>query len=337
VNTELSFDPAAVPGISGPAELAQAIPYLLGFHPLDSLVFVGLARGRLVVTARIDLADAPVVAAETIAAMVRGGAEEFIVAVYAAAEPDSPADPLPWVEVVMDVVDHAEAAGRPVADAILVAADRWWSYLCGIPECCPPEGSRLPAAPSAFATAATVSGIVALPDRAALAAQLEPVPCRERLRPALEAAERGAAATPAGDTADRWCRSATRALFAAARHSGAAGWPGAEESEVVRYGVALNRERVHTALWRAVDDKRLDGRHLWGELARRLPPPYDLAPAFLFGWRSWRAGEGALARIAAERALASDEGYEPAAMLVAALSAGLSPHKVPRLRMPRPG
>ncbi|MDR3081803.1 MAG: DUF4192 domain-containing protein, partial [Streptomyces sp.] len=118
MNTELSFDSsdsldrAAVPRISGPAELAQAIPYLLGFHPLDSLVVVGLARGRLVVTARIDLADAPVLAAETIAAMVRGGGEEFIVAVYdAAAEPHSPVGPLPWAEVAMEVVDHVEATG----------------------------------------------------------------------------------------------------------------------------------------------------------------------------------------------------------------------------------
>ena len=152
----------------------------------------------------------------------------------------------------------------------------------------------------------------------------------------MAAAERDAAAALVGDTAERWRRSATRALFAAARSSEAPGWRGAVESELVRFGVALNREPVHTAALRAVDGKRLDGRHFWRELARRLPAPYDAPPAFLFGWRSWRAGEGALARIAAERALASDDEYEPAALLMAALSAGMSPHKVPRLRLLRP-
>ena len=337
MSTELSSDLGAVPGISGTAELVQAIPYLLGFHPRDSLVLVGMANGRLVVTARLDLADASAFAGETIAAMARGGAEEFIVAVYdGAAAPDSALDALPWAETAMAVVDKAEPADHPVADAILVGADRWWSYLCRIPRCCPPDGTRLPSAPSAFAAAATVSGVVALPDRAAVAAQLEPMPGRERLRAALAAAEREAAAAFVGGNGDRWQRSATRSLFAAARRSTAPGWPGPAESEVVRFGVALNREPVHTAAWQAIDAKRLDGRQLWRALAQRLPAQYAAGPAFLFGWRSWRAGEGALARIAVERALASDEAYEPAALLMAVLSTGVSPHKVPRLRLPRP-
>ena len=71
-----------------------------------------------------------------------------------------------------------------------------------------------------------------------------------------------------------------------------------------------------------MDEGRVDGRVLWRYLARRLPAPYDAAPLFLFGWRSYRDGDGALASMAAERALSSDPGYSAADLLLAALSQG---------------
>ncbi|HVQ18274.1 MAG TPA: DUF4192 family protein, partial [Actinomycetes bacterium] len=45
---------------SGPRELLQAIPYLVGFQPERSVVLVGLSppRGTVRVTARFDI-DAP--------------------------------------------------------------------------------------------------------------------------------------------------------------------------------------------------------------------------------------------------------------------------------------
>jgi hypothetical protein len=85
----------------------------------------------------------------------------------------------------------------------------------------------------------------------------------------------------------------------------------------------------------AVDDGRLDGRALWRDLGRRLPSPYDASPLFLFGWAAWRAGDGALAGIAAERAIASDPGYSAADLLLAALARGVDPRRLPRLRLPR--
>lgn len=325
-------DARAAHRLSGPAELVQAIPYLLGFYPRASLVLVGLAAARVVVTARLDLPDAPQAVPHTVAAMRRGGARDVVLAIYDdAAEPALPLQPLPWGELAWQVVDAVEAAQCEVVDVLLVGAQRWWSYLCGIPECCPPEGSPLPAAPSAFAAAATVAGIVALPDRAALAAQLDPLPVPDRLRAALDAAEREAVQAVVRNDGERWQRAAKRALFAAARKADEARWPGVDPSALGRLGVRLRAAPVRDSLWRAVDAKRLDGRRLWRELACRLPPPYDAVPAFLFAWRSWRAGDGALARIAAERSSASEPGFAGNAVLLAALSAGISPRRVPRL------
>src|SRR5581483_9404275 len=43
--------------VDGPGALVQAIPYLLGFHPVASMVLVGLRAGHVAVTARMDLGD----------------------------------------------------------------------------------------------------------------------------------------------------------------------------------------------------------------------------------------------------------------------------------------
>jgi hypothetical protein len=69
---------------------------------------------------------------------------------------------------------------------------------------------------------------------------------------------------------------------------------------------------------------------LWRRLATSLPAPYDAAPLFLFGWASYRDGNGALARIAADRALDSDPYYTAADLILAALSQALDPHQLPR-------
>jgi hypothetical protein len=82
----------------------------------------------------------------------------------------------------------------------------------------------------------------------------------------------------------------------------------------------------------AIDAGRIDGRPLWRELAHRLPEPYDAAPLFLFAWSSWRDGDGVLARTAVERAIKSDPGYSAADLLLAALSHGIDPRRLPKLR-----
>ena len=87
----------------------------------------------------------------------------------------------------------------------------------------------------------------------------------------------------------------------------------------------------------AIDDGRLAGGELWLNLARRLPSPYDAPALFLYGWHTWRAGNAAVAGIAAERALASDPGYSAADLLLAALSRGIDPRTMPKLRAPSKG
>jgi hypothetical protein len=324
--------------ISGPGELVQAVPYLLGFHPHSSLVLIGLDAGQLVVTARLDLADAESSAlAHTLSAMARGGVTSVVAVIYSGGDPPGALDPAPWLDLFIALELQCERADCEMLDVLVVAGGRWRSIECASPECCPPEGRRLPDAPSPFTAAATYDGVVALPDRAALEALLDPLPdaAREALASGIEAAEHAALQQAVEGHAQRHQRSVKRALFAAARGCDQPEWAGVTDAEAARFGVALSGAAVRDALWLAVDDGRLDGRPLWRELARRLPAPYDAAPSFLYGWAAWRSGDGAQAGIAAERALRSDPGYSAADLLLAAVANAVDPRTMPRLRLPR--
>lgn len=341
--------------ITGPADLLQAVPYLLGFHPAESLVLIGLADGRLVVTARIGLADvgAPALLRDSVAALCRGGAEQLVAAVYSstgnigntgstgntgsAADGPGPDDgAMPWHGLVDLLGDICLQQGCALGDVLRVCGDRWWSYRCADERCCPVEGRPLPETASAFVAEATYAGVVALPDRAALAATLDPVPREQRdaLEPLIAAHENAAVQAVLEGGWLRMERAGKRAIFAAARRADAADCAGVRlnADDTARFGVLLSGVELRDAVWLAVDDRRLDGRELWRELARGLPEPYNAGAFFLYGWASWRAGNGALATMAAERTLASDPAYSAADLLLEALRRGIDPRRMPRLR-----
>ena len=322
--------------ISGPEELLQAVPYLLGFHPADSLVLVGLAGKRVTVSARLDLADVGFGGSRyTLTALANCGSTSVIAVVYDhTVSADECRDNLPWLGLVSDLEGEAAALGCRVDDAVLVSGNRYWSLMCSDFTCCPREGRELVHAGSEFSAAATYAGLVALPDRASLATLLDPLPDEERnaLSDEISQVEDRSVRATINAGGQRYERSAKRALFAAARISGAPGWSGVASAEAARFGAALRVTPIRDAVWMAIDDDRLDGRSLWRDLARRLPSPYDAAPLFLYGWASWRHGDGALARIAADRAVLSNPDYTAADLLLAALNQVVDPRRMPRLR-----
>jgi Domain of unknown function (DUF4192) len=333
---------ATILRVREPGDLIEAIPYLLGFHPRESLVVVGLDDGRVCVTARVDLSeltDAGVLAS-TVRIMRDSGATHVLAVIYEAPATVVERHALPRREVVGALADCVDAAGADLVDALLVVDRRWWSYACD-EDCCPPEGREIPGDASPAAAAATYAGLVALSDRDELRAALDPDDdaTRALLEPLLVEQEHAVVAAVLSGRPERRQRSVKRAIFAAAREADESLFLGGSgvlsDEQVCRFAVALGETPVRDSLWLAVDQRRLDGRVLWREIARRVPSPYDAAPLFLFGWASWRDGDGVSASIAVERALSSDPGYTAAELLGGALMHGLDPRRTPRLRMPR--
>ena len=317
--------------ISGPADLLSSVPYLLGFHPHDSLVLIGLNDHRLVVTARLDLVDVETrgrLVHDTLEAMVRGGTTEVVAAVYGYT-----LESLACHDALHDqLVEEVDEAGVELVDCMIVAAGRWRSYACKNRACCPVEGRALPDEPTVFQAEAVLAGVSVAASRGALEEQLAPFPQRHLLLPLIVEEQRRSSEAVTGDRVAGRERSVKRAIFAAAR---AASGPDAKypsDRSAACIAVALTRLATRDAVWIAVDDGRLDGRELWLDLARRLPSPFDAAPMFLYGWHAWRCGNGALAGMAADRALASDPGYSAADLLLTVLARGVDPRQLPKLR-----
>jgi uncharacterized protein DUF4192 len=324
--------------LDGPQSLLQAVPYLLGFHPRDSLVLVGVGAGAVRVTARLDLADAtrPGPLEHAFDVLVRGGSDAVIAVGYDDLDGQA-SDCLPSGSLVAAVEAAAVSTGCLLVDTYLVRGGRWWSRRRNGAGWGTGVGESVADPPSAFAAAATVAGLTALPSRRELVSVLDPCEpeVRERLRPMIEHAQVGPAG-PAAATAGplrpgNTERALTRAVFTAARRADDGSLP-TGDADVARLGAALSITGVRDSVWLAIDDGLLDGRALWAQLARFLPSPYDAAALFLFGWTSWRRGDGVSAQAAVERALTSVPTYTAAELLHAALVHGLDPRRVPRLR-----
>jgi Domain of unknown function (DUF4192) len=334
--------------LTDPGSLLETLPYLLGFHPSASVVLVGLKDNRVVVTTRIDLIDAsdPVTVDTDVHILLQAGATTVIAAVYAAAADQSmrsaPADVvLPHNQAITSIAGRLAGHDLALVEAFFVQAGYWWSYsgrASGCPGCI--SGDQLPGPGATGPAEAVFAGRQALPNREALRATLEqdPPADRERHRVGIEAAAQ-IAARSGFDAAQRRQRSVKRALFAAARDGDRSLFPRSlpdlADPVLHRYAVALGDIAIRDALWLAVDQERLDGRAFWLQLLGRLPAPYDSPALFLFGWATWRDGNGTLAVMAAEQALASNPGYTAAELLLSAVQSGLDPFRTPRLRAPR--
>jgi hypothetical protein len=70
---------------------------------------------------------------------------------------------------------------------------------------------------------------------------------------------------------------------------------------------------------------------MWSDLLRRAEPEFAATPAILLGLCALRAGNGALADIAAQRAMAADPHDPFAQWLAAAVAAGISPAEIAAL------
>ncbi|NES29775.1 DUF4192 family protein [Micromonospora terminaliae] len=329
--------------VRSPADLVAAVPYLLGFHPADSVVVVAMRGRRVVFAARGDLPEPgsdPGPAARHLADVVaRQRTDAATVLGYGPA-----ARVTGTVEAVGEALDRA---GLLVLDALRVTDGRWWSYLCAEPACCPPEGTRYDPAASQVSAAAVFAGQVALPDRAALAAQVAPIGgpvrlamhrattrARHRLNalagatagPAEEADGRAGDAVGAGPVDARAVRSAgvaaVRTAFRRHRRGERLG-----DDEVAWLTVLLTHLPVRDHAWSRTDGRDAD-ISLWTDVLRRAEPELIAAPGSLLAFAAWRAGHGALAAVALERVLAAHPGYSLALLLDDALRRGLAPSEL---------
>jgi hypothetical protein len=333
--------------LAGPAETISIVPYLLGFHPTTSVAVLALRNAHVLTVARLDLptdlADRDrytEAARELTDHLAAVAADTAILIGYGPAQP---------VTLAVDLITAALAvSGIAVRDALRVTDQRWWHLRCTDPRCCPPHGTAFDPSTSVAATAATLAGLVALPSRDAVAAQLTPIsgPARQAFTAAteaavirlLEVADRAApeSANGAGDS-DAWMSTpAGQAMTIVGQQLLT------DVLDTYRHGRVLDDRRAATLTvllgMPAVRDAAIrlstgdDWQiRMWTDLVRRAEPEFTPGPAVLLTLAALQAGNGILADCAVRRALDADPDNRLAQLVLQLVQTGIDPYSMTAL------
>jgi hypothetical protein len=329
--------PDLVVRAGSPAALLRLVPHLLGFVPETSLLVIGVAppRDRIRVTLRYDLPDPP--EAELVAEIAAHAvgvlrSQRLTAAVAVGYGPETLVTP-----AADEVRDQAWQAGIDLRESLRVTGGRYWSYVCANEACCPTAGVPFDAVAADPAEAAALArvGDRVLACRAAVAARVAPLGgiAAESMRQATRRAEQHIARLLA--------KVRRSGRLGAARHMIAAeglaavgvmitryrdGGRFTSDDEIARITVALRDLRVRDDAWARMDPGHSAAhQRLWTDVVRRAQPGYVPAPAALLAFVAWQSGDGALANVALDRALADDPRYSMALLLRQVITAGAPP------------
>ncbi|MBC9728477.1 DUF4192 domain-containing protein [Streptomyces sp. TRM68367] len=357
-----------------PAELADALPYLLGYRPEDSIVLAALhdrdGRGRFGGRARLGIPanrdDWPSAARQLAHGLVTGserrGARPEQMVVYLCQEP---AEGEPGRKVMERLRPLAQelrlqcgSLDVPVVEALCISDGRFWSYCCDNEVCCPAEGipMGLPGT-SVLAAAATYAGIQVRGTLRELRARLLPWENTAALEQevaldtaSMETVPRILDGTDRAEVAEETLELAERIMGRLAEAPPVSGalmsdlrddeLIGHDEAATLILGLQDRTTRDRAAEWME-DDEADPALRLWRALARRCVGPYRehaAAPLTLAGWVAWSTGDELEAREALAMALGADPDYLFARLLHQACNEGLDPESVRRcLRAERKG
>lgn len=342
-------------------EFAAALPELLGYPPVESLVLVylggdGRRPRQRSLTLRLDLlpvehdrevaraVGAPLQAFGeppwgALVFVVTEDADDAVARIQAdpwritLPRPDAVHRPtvpdLPRRALAHAVAEELAAWGVQTVDAVLVRAGRWWSYPdvdrltgAGLGEPLDPAGSRL-------AGIAAMTGTVVGADREAVVARAWPTtPATGEMRAACHRADDEVGGLADGDPA-----LIVETLWSVVRDGVAAYAPGSRsglpDAELARVGTALQlvpvRDRALALASGEDDDLLAAAEALWADLNARLPTDLAAVPALLLGYAAWLRGDGVFAVAAVERALTCDPGLSMARLLLQALRGAVAP------------
>ncbi|MFG2051418.1 DUF4192 domain-containing protein [Micromonospora sp. NPDC048935] len=300
------------------ADLVDAVPLMLGFHPERSVVVVGVRRDKLECFVRGDLNASP---DEILRCVARQGVDAALVAGYG---PES--DVTPAVETLIAAL---ERAGLRIREAVRVTDGLYWSYLCTDPDCCRLDGGPVQLDISAAEVAAVVAGRVILPTRDALVATVQQ---HQSIPRAIQEEAWATLPPPATAAPQHWLRGLrvavawVNAIGSALTHYHRG--DRLRDVDVARLAVLLTHKQGRFMAWRGNTGCQ-DEIAIWAEVARRLDPSLSAAPLVLLAVTAWRGGDGVLAGVALDRALREHPDDEVAQAVDGLLRLSFDPTHVP--------
>ena len=331
----MSATPKTIVKISSPVDILGVVPHRIGFHPDESIVVICLhgARRRDGLVMRLDLAPIEhddVVARDLATKTAHVKATSAVLVCYT--EQSGDADGLSRRHLIEALRGRLASHDIEVVEALLVQAGRWWSYLCDVPACCPPEGTELPASltPAAahYAAEVVADGGVVFTDRAELERSIRPPrnAVAEAVRAqAFDRAGPQVLATIQASGADALCAETIDLLKSLVRR-----WVDgsreltADEAALVILGLGIKAARDEAATL-LLDTDRDVLLALLAALARHADFAAAAPICTVLAWVAYAHGHGALANVAVERALDSDPDYEMARLIEGAMGRMIEP------------
>ena len=315
--------------LTSPHDLLAAIPFLIGYHPQDSLVLVALKDEAVGMAMRVDM---PVgVSAEgydlLASHFLRDGADGAFIVAYVGAGAVDPEN------VLINTSAALVRAGIDIKESLIVRNNRFRSMICSDLTCCPPEGSVIPDLGSSRIAAEHV-----------IAGPPMPFENVDGLVQSIAALPSSFESVWADEVQAFWVSSDSEEIQELQRDGATAiidlvgeyrEGRGAEDRELAARVIGrLSDIQVRDfALGSHTDESADYYWAMWRDLLRIAPRGFVAPIACLFAAMAYERGEGALAHKGLDRGLGDDDQYSLAHLLRRVFTAGWPPQSFSAMRI----
>ena len=314
--------------LTSPHDLLAAIPFLIGYHPQDSLVLVALKDEAVGMAMRVDM---PVgVSAEgydlLASHFLRDGADGAFIVAYVGAGAVDPEN------VLINTSAALVRAGIDIKESLIVSNNRFRSMICSDLTCCPPEGSVIPDLGSSRIAAEHV-----------IAGHPMPFENVDGLVQSIAALPSSFESVWADEVQAFWVSSDSEEIQELQRDGATAiidlvgeyrEGRGAEDRELAARVIGrLSDIQVRDFALGSHTDESADYYWvMWRDLLRIAPRGFVAPIACLFAAMAYERGEGALAHKGLDRGLGDDDQYSLAHLLRRVFTAGWPPQSFSAMR-----
>ena len=315
--------------LTSPHDLLAAIPFLIGYHPQDSLVLVALKDEAVGMAMRVDMPVGVSAAGYDLLAshFLRDGADGALIVAYVGAGAVDPEN------VLINTSAALVRAGIDIKESLIVRDNRFRSLICSDPTCCPPEGSAVPDLGSSRIAAEHV-----------IAGHPMPFENVDGLVQSIAAVASSFESVWADEVQAFWVSSDSEEIQELQRDGATAiidlvgeyrEGRGAEDRELAARVIGrLSDIQVRDfALGSHTDESADYYWAMWRDLLRIAPRGFVAPVACLFAAMAYERGEGALAHKGLDRGLGDDDQYSLAHLLRRVFTAGWPPQSFSAMRI----
>ena len=314
--------------VKTPHDLLAAVPFLIGYHPTDSLVLISVKSDSLEMAMRIDFPKNPPEGSYQLLAshLKRDNSEGALIVAY------EPADSLAGPEVLHNVADAVASLDIPIRELMLVRNNHWRSLLCSDDKCCPPEGNQIEEFVNSRIAAEQVASGKVLPfsDSEGLTHSISATILAKDIN--WNAQVVGFKVDPDANNLNELQRDGAESILLLADFYSQNGFckdydlmarvlGRLSDIQVRDFALGCHTDQTINSYW-----------SMWRDLLRIAPPKFVAPVASVFASIAYENGEGALAHRALDRAIEDDPEYSLARLLRRVFSSGWPPSGFAQLR-----